>query len=179
MDDFQPLATAYEARASASPSSKLDLLMDIERLHDPRVVPFLLNVLADQNEPDAVRIHVLKQLRYGVGQLISTDHMSVAMAISEVLAGPSRSEVRVHAALALGRFTHVDTALSHLGAICLVQDESIDLRYAAFTSLERAGPTPESIALLRKIASDDTLGGSARTVLSAWHVVQLDNNSEE
>jgi hypothetical protein len=85
----------------------------------------------------------------------------------------------VHAALALGRFTQIDAVLSHLNAVCLAQGESIDLRYAAFTSLERAGPTPESVALLREIASDDTLGGSARTVLSAWHVAQLDHTSEE
>jgi len=153
--------------------------MDVERLHDPRAMPFLLNVLADHDEADAVRIHVLKHLRYGVGHLKSNDHVAVARAIGEVLAGPSGADVRVHAALALGRFTQIDAVLSHLSAICLAQGESIDLRYAAFTSLERARPTPESIALLRMIASDDTLGGSARTVLSAWHVAQLDHTSEE
>ena len=50
------------------------------------------------------------------------------------------------------------------------QEESIDLRYAAFTSLERAGPAPESISLMRQISGDETLGNSARSVLSAWHV---------
>jgi hypothetical protein len=59
-------------------------------------VLFLLNVLADHDEADAVRIHVLKHLRYGVGHLKSTDHLPVAKAISEVLAGPSGADVRVH-----------------------------------------------------------------------------------
>jgi hypothetical protein len=60
--------------------------------------------------------------------------------------------------------------LSRLSAVCLAQDESLDLRYAAFTSLERAGPTPESIALLRQISRDETLGSSASSVLLAWHI---------
>jgi hypothetical protein len=76
----------------------------------------------------------------------------------------------VEAALALGAFTQIDGVLSTLSSIAVAPKESIDLRYAAFTSLERAGPTPESIALMRQISSDETLGNSARSVLSAWHV---------
>ena len=60
--------------------------------------------------------------------------------------------------------------LPTLAAVSLAGDESIDLRYAAFTSVERAGPTPESVAILRQMAGDDTLGDAARSVLSAWHV---------
>ena len=55
---------------------------------------------------------------------------------------------------------------------CMVdaEEESIDLRYAAFTSLERAGPTPECVALLRQLSNNETLGPSSRSVLSAWHI---------
>ena len=49
-----------------------------------------------------------------------------------------------------------------LTALSLAHDETIDLRYAAFTSIERAGPTPQSIAVLRQIAHDDALGDSPR-----------------
>ena len=91
-------------------------------------------------------------------------------AIGDVLADESAADLRLQAALALGEFAQIDGVLARLNAVCLAQDESIDLRYAAFTSLERAGPTPECIALLRQVSNDDTLGSSARSVLSAWHI---------
>jgi len=69
----------------------------------------------------------------------------------------------------LGDFTQVDGVLSQLTAICLMEDVSIELRYATFTSTERAGPIPEAIAILRQITRDETLGASAGGVLSAWH----------
>jgi hypothetical protein len=94
----------------------------------------------------------------------------VANAVAEVLADKSRLPVRLQAALTLGDFTDIAGVLSMLNAIALAPDLSIDLRYAAFTSVERAGPTPECIALLRQIAADETLGDAARSVLSAWHV---------
>jgi hypothetical protein len=169
-DEFQLLADAYAAREFASISSKLDLLVDIERIRDPRVLPFLSTALRDHHEAEEVRIHILKQLRLGHGLLSTADRLLASEAIGQVLVGRSSTDVRVQAALALGVFTKVDGVLSQLSAVCLALDESIDLRYAAFTSLERAGATSECIALLREIASDETLGGSARSVLSAWHV---------
>jgi len=169
MDEFLGLLDAY-ATPEASPSSKLDLLMRIERVRDSRVVPFLLDVVRDQHESDQIRIYVLKQLRHGDGLLLRGDRLPVAIAIGELLDERSNADVRVQAALALGTFTDVGGVLQKLSATCVAQDESIDLRYSAFTSLERAGPTPECIAHVREIASDETLGGSARSVLSAWHV---------
>src|SRR5258708_7154301 len=45
---------------------------------------------------------------------------------------------------------------------------ALDLRYSAFTSLQRAGPTSESVSLLRQLTEDETLGRSARSLLSTW-----------
>jgi hypothetical protein len=83
----------------------------------------------------------------------------------------STEELRLQAALTLGDFAQVDGVLPSLSAVSLARHESVDLRYAAFTSVERAGPTPECIAVLRQIARDETLGGAARSVLLAWHIV--------
>jgi hypothetical protein len=170
MDELERLVDAYRARASSSVASKLDVLMSLEQIHDPRVVPFLLNVLGDRHEAEEVRIYVLKQLRNGGRLLGPADRPPVVKAIGDVLAARSNADLRIQAALALGEFTQIDGVLSRLSAVCLAQDESIDLSYAAFTSVERAGPTTECIALLRQISSDETLGRSARSVLSAWHV---------
>ena len=150
--------------------SKLDVLIDLERIRDSRVVPFLLQVLMDPDESEDVRIHVVKQLRSGSGVLVPADRPAVAKAIGDVLADTSTKDLRLQAALALGDFTQIDGVLSSLSAVSLAADESIDLRYAAFTCIERAGPTPECIAALRLIARDETLGAAARSVLSAWHV---------
>jgi hypothetical protein len=170
MDELDRLFDLYRVRASSSIAFKLDVLMNLERLRDPRVVPFLLNVLGDRNEAEEVRIHVLKQVRNGGGLVALADRAVVAKLIGSVLAEKSTALLRIHAALALGEFTQIDGVLAWLSAVCLAQDESIDLRYAGFTSLERAGPTPECIALLRQISSDDTLGNAARSVLLAWHI---------
>jgi len=170
MAEFERLVEAYAGRAAGCPGSKLDLLMDLERIRDPRVLPFLLKVMADPHEAEEVRVYVVKQLRNADGLVAPADRPLVARVIADVLADGSTLDVRVQAALALGEFVKVEGVLRNLGVVCLAREESIDLRYAAFTSLERAAPAPECIALLRQLTNDETLGGSARSVLSAWHI---------
>ena len=65
-DEVAWLMEAFNARAAtSSATSKLDLLMDLERLDDPRVVPFLVGVMADETQPIDVRIHLVRRLRNG------------------------------------------------------------------------------------------------------------------
>jgi hypothetical protein len=168
MDELKRLADAYRLLARLSVKSRIAVLMDLGQLDDARVVPFLLQVLGDSHEAEEVRIYVLKEVRNGL--VARADRRHVAQAISDVLLDKSTIELRLQAALALGEFIDINGVLSSLTAVSLAQDESIDLRYAAFMSVEQAGPIPECIALLRQISSDETLGNSARSVLSAWHV---------
>jgi hypothetical protein len=170
MDEFEQLVDAYRTPASSSVASRLSVLMDLERSGDPRVVLFLLNVLADPHETAKVRIYVLKQLRNARGLVAPADRPAAANAAGDVLVESSNAELRIQAALTLGDFTDMGGVLSRLSAVCLAEHESIDLRYTAFTSLERAGPTPECIALLRQISADETFGLLAQSVLSAWHI---------
>jgi len=172
MDELQRLVDVYRTRSSLTVKSRLDVLMDLERIRDPRVVPFLLEVLGNRHESEAVRVHVVKQLRHDSGVLVPADRPAVANALTEVLAGPSPENLRLQAALALGDFDDIGGVLSSLTQLSLAPCESIDLRYAAFTSIERAGATPECVALMRRIARDETLGDAARSVLSAWHVAE-------
>jgi hypothetical protein len=74
--------------------------------------------------------------------------------------------------LALGVLTDVDGVLYALGSIALDESIPLDLRYSAFMSLERAGPTDSSMAVLRTLAHDETLGRTARSTLRAWRVAQ-------
>jgi hypothetical protein len=170
MNDLDRLIDAYRLRSSASVQAKLDMLLDIEPVRDIRVVAFLLGILDDSQEAEDVRIYVLKQLRNGGGLVSSADRPAVARAIGGVLAGRSPANLRLQAALALGEFIQIDGVVSLLNDVCIAKNESIDLRYAAFTSLERAGPTPECVPLLRQMSSDEVLGRAAQNVLSAWHI---------
>ena len=60
--------------------------------------------------------------------------------------------------------------LGALGSVALASKELLDLRYSAFTSLERAGLTPESVNLLRQLSADEMLGRSAHSALARWHL---------
>jgi len=170
MDEVDRLVGAFRTRAAASVRSKLDVLMGSEQICDARVTPFFLNVLEDRQEPVEVRAYVLQQLRCSGGSLPPAERHRVANALGSVMIDRSSPDLQLQAALALGDFAQLDGVLSRLNAICLMDDASIDLRYAAFTSIERAGPIPESIVLLRRMVDDETLGRSARSVLSAWHI---------
>jgi hypothetical protein len=166
MDKVEELIEVFRARAAAPVASKLAVLMDLERLGDKRVVPFLLRVLADEREPIEVQLHVLKRLRdqrFAPGR-----RQLVADAVRQVAVDHPSTCLRLKAALALAEFADLDCVLSTLGCLALNPDEMIDLRYSAFTSLQRAGPTAACVALVRELATDDTLGGCARSLLSLW-----------
>ena len=168
MDEVEQLIGTFRARATSGPASKLDVLMDLERLRDPRIVPFLVQVLSDRDEAAEVRIHVVKRLRNG--RLASEERGAVALAIVAVLGPGSSPDLRLQSALALAEFTDIDGVVRILGSLALDVREPIDLRYSAFTSLERAGPAVKCVEFLRQLSVDETLGRSARSLLSTWQL---------
>jgi hypothetical protein len=168
MDGVKRLIQAYESRAASPVASKLGVLIELESLRDLRVVPFLLGVLADPEEPREVRIHVLKRLRNG--HLLPEHRPRVAAVILQLLSDRSSPDVRLQASLALAEFTDIAGVLTRLGRLAMDSEEPIDLRYSAFTSLQRAGATPECITLVRELTSDGILGRSAGSLLSLWHL---------
>jgi hypothetical protein len=146
--------------------------MDLERLRDERVVSFLLRVMADPGESSEIRIHVLKRLRSG--RLTADERPAVAGALGELMLPDGSIDLQLKAALALGEFTDVTGVVTALGFLALEAEELLDLRYSAFTSLERAGPTPECVNLLRQLSNDEILGCSARSALARRRLEQLD-----
>jgi hypothetical protein len=141
--------------------------MDLERLHDPRIVTFMVQVLTDPEELAEVRIHVVKRLRDGRA---AENRTPVAQAMMNVLADHSSAELRLQTTLALAEFGDVDGVPRRLGGLALQVREPLDLRYSAFTSLERAGPISECVAILRQLLPDESLGPAARSLLAAWRV---------
>ena len=57
-----------------------------------------------------------------------------------------------------------------LGSLARDPREPIELRYNAFTSLQRAGPTTACLDILRSLSDDEMLGQSARALFSSWGV---------
>jgi hypothetical protein len=172
MAEFERLVSVYRMRATSAARSRLDVLLDLERIRDPGVVPFLIEVLTNRRESTVVRMYVVKRLRSRDCFPTSADRPSIATALCSVLADDANQDLRLQAALALADYCDADGVLARLFTLALAVEQSVDLRYTAFASIERAGPMPESIMLMCQLANDETLGDAARRVLSAWNVDQ-------
>jgi hypothetical protein len=49
--------------------------------------------------------------------------------------------------------------------------EPFDLRYAAFTSIQRADRTTDAIEIMRRLTDDAVLGRAAASVLHSWRIL--------
>jgi len=177
-DEIDQLISEFRRQGSAaSPTWKLGIVMDLERLPDDRIVPFLVEVLIDRRQPTEVRTHVLRRIRNGGIQ--PQENGRVAAALISFLAETSNADLRTHAVLALGALNEVEGVLPVLVSIAMDESAPLDLRYTAFTSLERAGPTEHAIAILRTLAHDETLGRTARSTLVAWQVAQETSDDDD
>jgi hypothetical protein len=161
MDAFR----AVEPRSDAA--RKLDLLLDLEHVDSPRVLSFLLRVLKDSGEPERVRIDVLSRLRDA--PLPALEHRRVGRAIGRLmLVESSHLELRNQSALVLGKFVDVPGVVDALGALLTDTAAPAELRYNAFTSVYLRGPSADSVELLSRLSSDETLGPCAQTLLRSW-----------
>src|SRR3954471_23463021 len=169
MDDVDQLIQAFGSRGKRNQSLwKLDVLMDLGRIDDPRIVQFLVEIVSDAGEPADVRSDVLRRLREA--SLSPRSRVLAAGAALQALAPKSDGDLRLHAAVVLGDFADVEGILGALGMVASDPGESLELRYNAFTSIQRAGPTTACLDALRSLVSDDTLGQSARALLTSWGV---------
>jgi len=119
-------------------------------------------------EQREVRVDALKRLSNG--SPLAPDHRPLAETILRVLNEGGSPDLCLQATLALAELTDVDGVLTTLGDLVLEEAEAIDVRYAAFTSLERGGSTPECIAILRCLTADETFGRAASSLLSRWQL---------
>ncbi|GAB4444929.1 MAG: hypothetical protein Fur0044_41180 [Anaerolineae bacterium] len=165
-DEAARLIVAFRARPRPSVLAKLDILLQLGQIDDPQIVPFLMAVVTDPAKPNEVRIDALKRL--SDGPQFAPNRRPVAEAIMRVLREAVSLDLRLQATLALAELSDVDGVLTTLGGLALDPAETIDVRYAAFTSLEQSGPRPESIALLRQLTADETFSRAARSLLAWW-----------
>jgi len=170
VDDVERLMAAFCAPdGGSSIQRKLNLLLELDRYQDPRMVPFLIDGLTDPEEAVEVRMACARQLRNE--RLADAERPGVAVAMVEVLSEAEPDDLRLEAVLALGELTDVPSVPTALGTLALRVTEPVDLRYTAFTSLERAGPMPLTVQLFRQLMADEILGLSAHSVLRLWRVI--------
>ena len=169
MDEVDTLLQAFGSRGKRNQSLwKLDVLLDLGRLVDRRVVQFLATVVTDVDEPPDVRSEALSCLRETAQ--CPSDRVLAAKSGLAALAAGSDSRLRLRAAIVLGDFVDVDDVLSALGSVTAAEAEPTELRYNAYTSLQRAGPTTVCIAILRLLSDDETFGQSAQSLRASWGV---------
>jgi hypothetical protein len=166
VDAFEDLAELFTARAHWPRAAKIAVLADMECLGDIRMVGFMLRIIADPAQDDGLRMHVLRWFR--CGNCAPAERRRVARAIQQIASESGAHGLRLHAVLALAQFADLQDVQEGLGGLMLDQNEPLDLRYCAFTSLEKAGLTPECRALLDRLADDTKLGPCARKALSLW-----------
>jgi hypothetical protein len=167
MDEVQRLIAAFGAHGKLDHAVwKLDVLMDLGLFEDARVVAFFGAVVSDPQEPADVRSDALRRLREA--PLSPAERLMAAEATLRALAPDADLQLRLHAALVLGDFVDLPAALGALARLAANTCEPIELRYNAFTSVQRAGPTSACLAILRELSEDETLGQSARALLTSW-----------
>jgi len=169
VDEVDTLIDAFGSRGKRNQSLwKLDVLLDLGRLYDPRVAPFLAAVIADSDEPSDVRSEALSRLRETAQS--PSDRLLAAGAGLAALAPGSDSQIRLRAAIVLGDFVDVDGVLGALGRVARAECEPTELRYNAYTSLQRAGPVAACVDILRSLRADEAFGPSARALMASWGV---------
>ena len=168
MDEVEQLMHAfYSFQGPSATAWKLDTVLGLSALHDSRVFAFLVRLLSDNRESPDVRLDVLTRLR--ALDLNPVERALVASTMVDVLGRDVDARLRLNAALALGDFIEAEHVVDRLGTVVLSERESFDLRYAAFSSLERAGPIAAVVAVFEQLTSDDLLGPSAVSMLQTWH----------
>ncbi|MEW6127921.1 MAG: hypothetical protein AB1757_12855 [Acidobacteriota bacterium] len=170
MDEVGRLISEFKAAkldANGECDEKIDLILELEELEDPRIMPFFLEVIGNENEYDLARIEVLKILKLR-DRRSPEEHERIGKAILEVLAKSKDADVRNYAAMALAKYLDVEGANTEAGNLLLNSKTQIDLRHNLFFAFERFGETDDGREVMLKLLQDEEFRQSAARVLGDW-----------
>lgn len=165
---IEDLVLEYQGASAPGRESarKIELLAQLARSLDARVFAFLVEVAA-ADDYDLARIEALRSLEFWATSDPQQGRLVVDM-LECVLRNGEDNLVRAYAVLALSGHMKVPGAVQIAGRHALDPEEDQDVRHNAFFALERGGPSPESIELLRRGVTDPALGAGCFRVLAAW-----------
>ena len=157
--------------AEAEPWEKVKIIRTLEGARDPRVLSFFLRVLSDGDEFDLARIEILKilRLRECSGD---AERVEIGEAIAGVLVGEEDVLVKQYAAMALEwNYAGVESVLEAVTRTLLNEEEDTGVRANALSVVESAGPTPETVGLLKGLMNDRDIGKYVLTTLAKWEAL--------
>ncbi len=160
-DHIDALLGEYTTSDAGRWSTIIETLSDST---DERVHSLFLNTLCDKSEEDFVRVKVLKAVPF---QDYTFDFRKrFCDAICTVLNDNGDDVlVRQYAALAMRSFVSVDGVLDLLESLVCNNQEDIDVRHNALSSIERNVKRPDCQSSLRRLVAVPELGRSADRTL--------------
>jgi hypothetical protein len=157
----------FNGAAEDDEATRLDALAVLEELSDPRILPFFLKVLADPHALDLARIEICEILQGREGNT-AIERREIARALTAVMLDDDQDDVRSYAAGALSSYLAERVAREAISQVVLDTAERRNVRHNALFAIERAGPSPESLKILRQLELDPELARAARRILGEW-----------
>ena len=154
--------------ADIDTSQKPGIVLALEdHVEDNRVSDFLFAITLDEQEFDLARIEALKILEVTEFRNLTTRD-NAAEVICKVLHGSRDDDVKNYAAMAAAKYLDSGKVFQQIERILLDTKQPTDLRWNAFATIKLNGISGKSVALLKKMLSDDEFRESAERVLSEW-----------
>lgn len=140
-----------------------------EYASDVSVLAFMLQVASDRTELDLARIEALKvlEIRRPIAQ---REHERIAAVLKEILQSDKDDDVRSYAAIAAASYMAEKSLREEVTRVLGNKEEDRNLRWNAFTAIERMGRTAETVEIMRIIGEDPEFLDSARRILASWHL---------
>ncbi|HEX6352001.1 HEAT repeat domain-containing protein [Actinophytocola sp.] len=161
------VAELVERCRTEDEDAQVDLIVELEdHVADPRVLDLLVSIIADAGAYDLSRIECVKILR-----LWPPEQPADRVRVGHVIAAALRDEddlVRQYAAMALGPYADDPIVLDALTTALAPDEDDVNVRHNALSSVMEAGRGEHTITLLRQLADDPELGTAATRTLREW-----------
>jgi hypothetical protein len=170
MDDVQRLIQEFRSEDTTTLgdfSKKVEIITDLEYMDDQRIMPFFLEIVSDENEYDLARIEVLKILRLKEPLEAETDE-KIARILTNILSNSADDDVRIYAAMTASTYTGFVNLVEVLSTIIFDDQEDINLRWNAITSIEEMGDTEQSRRIMEKALPNNDFQDYAKRILNEW-----------